>query len=85
MFNVKIDPVAIIRALPPAVVKSVYSGRPGCACGCRGTHSESARSVAIVLGKVKALCSHPDVDVHFDNDHIALETASRLYIVSLNA
>ncbi len=27
-----------IQAITPAQVVSVYSGRPGCMCGCRGKH-----------------------------------------------
>jgi hypothetical protein len=43
-----------------ANVKTVYSGRPGCMCGCRGkytTPEQSARSVKILFNKVM---NHPD-------------------------
>lgn len=36
-------------------VKRVYSGKPGCMCGCNGkyaTPDESSRSVAIIAGKL---------------------------------
>lgn len=33
----------------PNQIGRVYSGRPGCACGCRGNYSESKRSVNHVL------------------------------------
>lgn len=36
------------------VTKS-YSGRPGCACGCRGNYSQSARSIKIIAGKITKL------------------------------
>jgi hypothetical protein len=41
-------------------VEKVYSGRPGCMCGCRGrytTPEQSARSVKILFNKVM---NHPD-------------------------
>jgi hypothetical protein len=43
-----------------ANVEKVYSGRPGCMCGCRGrytTPEQSARSVKILFNKVM---NHPD-------------------------
>ena len=30
--------LAALAALSPAVLASAYSGRPGCACGCRGRY-----------------------------------------------
>ncbi len=36
-------------------VKTVYSGKPGCMCGCRGkytTPEQSARSVKLIFNKV---------------------------------
>jgi len=41
-------------------VEKVYSGRPGCMCGCRGrytTPEQSARSIKILFNKVM---NHPD-------------------------
>ena len=38
-----------------ANVKTVYSGKPGCMCGCRGkytTPAQSARSVKLIFNKV---------------------------------
>jgi len=38
-----------------ADVKTVYSGKPGCMCGCRGkytTPEQSARSVKIIFNRV---------------------------------
>ena len=33
---------AALAALSPAALVSAYSGRPGCACGCRGNHRYSS-------------------------------------------
>ena len=38
-----------------ANVKTVYSGKPGCMCGCRGkytTPAQSARSVKLIFNRV---------------------------------
>lgn len=47
-------------------IESVYSGKPGCMCGCNGKYTsptESERSVKIMLKKV---LSHPDVKIDVD-------------------
>ena len=36
------EALAALAALTPAVLASAYSGRPGCACGCRGTYVHSS-------------------------------------------
>lgn len=42
----------ILKVTTEMVVR-VYSGRPGCGCGCKGTYSESQRSKTIILNKLK--------------------------------
>lgn len=32
------ESLAALAALTPAALASAYSGRPGCACGCRGNY-----------------------------------------------
>lgn len=42
--NLTIDQIRELANLTPADVLCVYSGKPGCACGCRGNyHYNSAR------------------------------------------
>ena len=48
---------APISDITEAQVQKVYSGKPGCGCGCRGTYWEDARNVRRVL---KVLQSRPD-------------------------
>jgi len=36
------DALVTLDALTPAALASAYSGRPGCACGCRGTYVHTA-------------------------------------------
>lgn len=33
------------------MVKTVYNGRPGCACGCRGEYKITRRSISLLLSK----------------------------------
>jgi len=57
----------IVQSLTVADIRQAYSGRPGCACGCRGKYSctpdspeakggdkVNARTVTMVLRKVQA-------------------------------
>jgi len=39
-------------------IKRVYSGKPGCMCGCRGKYTESGAQVTKVYNMVM---NHPDV------------------------
>jgi hypothetical protein len=38
-----------------AKVVRVYSGRPGCACGCRGNYSENPATIARIVNRINAL------------------------------
>ena len=74
-----------ISTLTTDDVLSVYSGRPGCACGCRGNHRGnpkhevelgketdfSARSVASILRAVKAA---PVEALQFDDETMWIST-----------
>ena len=58
-----------------ANVKEVYSGKPGCMCGCRGKYSrpdENARSVKILFNKVMNNPKHK-----VDGECVIVETATR--------
>lgn len=66
--------------LDASQVKSVYSGRHGCACGCRGNHSETQRSIKLIVGKINALItsgSTPDISITSFGPHIAVDTETR--------
>ena len=32
-------------------IKSVYNGRPGCCCGCRGKHTSSQKAITLQKNK----------------------------------
>jgi len=57
-------------------IKSVYSGRPGCACGCRGKHSSDARTISLIVNRMNKL----DPNIEQEDNNYALETETRLYI-----
>lgn len=69
-------------------VSAVYSGAHGCACGCRGTHSSTRRSIALVTGKIRRELAALDHSRSWAEDAVAVEpgsyvsvqTPTRLYI-----
>ena len=46
---------AILAALVPANITQVYSGRPGCGCGCKGTYWSRGPMLAKTLNALKAV------------------------------
>ena len=52
-------------------VKRVYSGRPGCMCGCRGTYSDAERSKKIIFNKIMK------GDYKVEGDYVYLDTPTR--------
>lgn len=77
--------------LDARVVSSVYTGRPGCACGCRGNHSTNPATIKYVVKVLNGMMAHGhDVDVSLtpfgDHDgYVAIETDTRLRIAYLRA
>jgi hypothetical protein len=59
-----------------ANVERVYSGKPGCMCGCRGKYSISQRSVKILFNKVMGNPKHK-----MDGNIAYVETATRNLVV----
>lgn len=45
------------HTINPESIVRVYSGKPGCGCGCRGTYWDDARNIRRI---VKILNSRPD-------------------------
>lgn len=80
-------------------VSSVYSGRPGCACGCRGKHTYASahrgypvtdnevsdRTVKMMVNKMNKLISDPCNEIDYGGSYVACETCTRLYIVYLKS
>ena len=66
-------------------VKSVYSGRPGCCCGCRGKHIDvgSKRSVARILANMERALECPDAQLEVNSEYVSVETETRLYVAYL--
>lgn len=67
------------EALESRTVSAVYSGRHGCACGCRGNHSSTSRSIKAVIRAMREAAKDGAVVIVGDS-YIATETATRSYI-----
>jgi len=62
-------------------VSSVYSGRPGCACGCKGNHSTNPRVIKQIVRKVQqAVIDGYQLQI-WPGEYFAVETETRQYIV----
>jgi len=63
--------------LDPSRVERVYSGRPGCGCGCRGKYYEDARNIKRVL---KAMRDNITLADRIDfSDNVAAVEGSRYH------
>jgi len=51
--------VATIVHLDPSTIVKVYSGRPGCGCGCRGSYSTSPVSIKRIVANMKKRAHAP--------------------------
>ena len=80
---------ALLVALAPTALTKAYSGRPGCACGCRGDYrytSVDDRGVARILGSARRAAKAGAHVVAYLTDGevstVAVETPTRLYLLS---
>lgn len=76
MTNMTID----LSKLKVNHIHEVYSGRLGCACGCRGNYYKDKKNILRVLNlfiKNQAL-------VKVEDTHMSLEFPSRSYVVYFN-
>ena len=63
----------------PAVTR-VYSGRHGCACGCRGTYSDAPAAVTRVVNAMLAHAADVECTEGLDGEVVFfVETATRAY------
>lgn len=51
----KKDPEINVSTIDYARIDRVYSGKPGCMCGCRGTYSSNKGQITRVINKMKAI------------------------------
>ena len=56
-------------------IAKVYSGRPGCGCGCRGRYFEDARNITRVLNVMRARAD----EVQIIGGTLVLEGPGRWY------
>lgn len=71
----------------PHQVGKVYSGKLGCACGCRGNYSENPKTITLIVNKMrKALKDGMATEVMFGGygeAFLSVETATRRYTAYL--
>lgn len=68
--------------IDPATITKVYSGKPGCGCGCKGKYFTDARNITRVVDFINAAAATGAVKVHdgASGDTIyAFETANRYF------
>ena len=63
--------------IDPSTVSRVYSGRPGCMCGCQGNYSTNPATIKLICNKIAALGGESTPDWH------TAETPSRSYTAYL--
>ena len=66
-------------------VEAVYSGRHGCACGCRGKHThytENKRAITTIVNKILAQGEVQDLDweTTANPNWVSVTTDTRYYI-----
>jgi hypothetical protein len=74
---------AQMDTLDVSKVSAVYSGRHGCACGCRGNHSSTQRSIQTVIRKMREAASE-GCPVIVGSTYYAVENDTRSYIAYID-
>lgn len=41
--------VPVVAEIDPTTIKKVYSGKPGCGCGCKGNYFEDERNIRRIV------------------------------------
>lgn len=66
--------------ISPESIKRVYSGKPGCGCGCRGKYSEDPKTIKLIVGKMNRMNADKDVRIGCtDGEIFFVETPTRNY------
>ena len=75
---------ALLASLTADTVTRLYSGKPGCCCGCLGKYTEkdSKGFRAAAARKLEALRASPDVE--FFGNGFSIQTETRLNSVYLD-
>lgn len=61
-------------------IAKVYSGKPGCGCGCNGKYFEDARNIARVVGLMADKADiMQEMDSAFGGKIFSVETANRYF------
>jgi hypothetical protein len=63
-------------------VTRVYSGKPGCACGCKGSYSRNPKTIRLIVKKMNAIFAADPEQAQKTNERIA-RTDTRQYFAYL--
>lgn len=73
-----------LNKVPVDKIQSVYSGRPGCCCGCRGKHTDATpttmRTINLITNKVKR-AQEAGAELEWYGHHVALMSDTRWWVV----
>lgn len=58
----------------PDLIEKVYFGKQGCACGCRGTYSESKKSKLMAVNKLYKLAKGGEYIIKSEDEENANRT-----------
>lgn len=61
-------------------VSAVYSGKQGCACGCRGTHTSKPGSIKSIVAKINQIAADGQHEVHVHDWGAWVDTDTRTYV-----
>ena len=63
-------------------ISAVYSGRLGCACGCRGNHTSNPRSIRLIAKRIEEAA--PYFKVHVCDWGVWVDTDTRAYVAYMD-
>lgn len=75
--------LVILKNLKIDKIDSIYSGKPGCMCGCRGKYHESELSKKRVLNNMIKYVEQNHLEVKAEFPHIYIDDPEKNYCVYL--
>lgn len=77
------DNASTLQALNPSNVVRAYVGKPGCACGCRGTYYSNADNSAMVTKVLRTLQANEEI-VTADCNWMEARIKGKDYVIYLS-
>jgi len=79
----QIEAIEQLKNISLDQIASVYSGKPGCCCGCRGKHYSDPSTNAAMFRKVFYLLKANEEKVSVEGGYVAAQINGREYIAYL--